>query len=43
MANVIDQEAQNSFVFSEYFLMPMPTGKKATNLRELLQFLREMT
>ncbi|MGA7579358.1 MAG: DUF5752 family protein [Desulfobaccales bacterium] len=43
MANVLDQEAQNSFVFSEYFLMPMPTGKKATNLRELLQFLREMT
>jgi uncharacterized protein DUF5752 len=43
MANVLDQEAKNSFEFSEYFLMPMPTGKKATDLRELLQFLREMT
>ncbi|MGP8050174.1 MAG: DUF5752 family protein [Desulfobaccales bacterium] len=43
MATVLDQEAPNSFVFSEYFLMPMPTGNKATNLRELLQFLKEMT
>ncbi|MGA8572552.1 MAG: DUF5752 family protein [Desulfobaccales bacterium] len=43
MANMLDQKAPNSFVFSEYFLMPMPTGNKATNLRELLQFLKEMT
>jgi uncharacterized protein DUF5752 len=43
MGIVMDQEAANSFVFSEYFLMPMPTGKKANNLSELLQFLREMT
>ena len=43
MVTVLDQEAPNSFVFSEYFLMPMPTGNKASNLRELLQFLREMT
>ncbi len=42
MVNVLDQEAPNSFVFSEYLLIPMPTGKKATDLRELLQFLREM-
>jgi Family of unknown function (DUF5752) len=42
MDTVLDQEAPNSFAFSEYFLMPMPTGHKATNLRELVQFLREM-
>ena len=29
-------------MFSEYFLLTMPTGNKVTNLRELLQFLREM-
>ncbi len=36
-----DQPAENPFQFSECFLMPMPLGKKATNLRELLEILRE--
>ncbi len=35
--------ARNKFWFSEYLLMPRPTGKKAANLRELLQHLREMS
>ncbi len=43
MVTVLDQKASNIFEFSEYFRMTMPTGNKATNLRELLQFLREMT
>ncbi len=42
MVTVLDQEASNIFEFSEYFRMTMPTGNKATNLRELVQFLREM-
>lgn len=43
MVTVVDQQASNIFEFSEYFLMTMPTGKKITNLRELLQYLREMS
>jgi hypothetical protein len=43
MVIVADQPAQNSFIFSEYFLMPKPTGKKAGDLREFLQYLREVT
>jgi hypothetical protein len=42
MIAVADQPAENPFWFWECFLVPMPTGKKATNLRELLQGLREM-
>ncbi len=42
MVTLADQPAPNIFWFWECFLMPMPTGKKATNLRELLQYLREM-
>jgi len=34
--------AQDPFWFRECFLMPMPLGKKAINLRELLQLLREV-
>ena len=37
-----DQPAENPFWFWECFLMPMPIGKKAYNLRELLQALREL-
>lgn len=36
-----EQPAQNPFWFRECFLMPMPIGKKAINLRELLEILRE--
>ena len=43
MVTLADQPAQNVFWFSEYFLMPKPTGKKATNLRELLQHLQVMS
>ena len=38
----LDQPAEHPFWFREYFLMPMPIGKKAVNLRELLQALREL-
>ena len=34
--------ARNPFFFRECFLMPMPLGQKAVNLRELLQALREV-
>ncbi|MFH1596633.1 MAG: DUF5752 family protein [Pseudomonadota bacterium] len=37
-----DQTAKNPFSFRECFLMPMPIGKKAINLRELLQAVREL-
>jgi hypothetical protein len=37
-----DQRAKNPFWFRECFLMPMPIGKRAHNLRELLQALREL-
>jgi hypothetical protein len=37
-----DQTTENPFWFRECFLMPMPTGRKAVNLRELLQALREV-
>lgn len=43
MNKLADQPAQNAFWFSEYLLMPEPTGNRATNLRELLQYLREMS
>jgi hypothetical protein len=37
-----DKPAKNPFWFQECFLMPMPIGKKASNLRELLQAVREL-
>jgi len=37
-----DQPAPNPFWFSECIVMPMPTGKAAVNLRDLLQTLREV-
>jgi Family of unknown function (DUF5752) len=37
-----DQTAENPFWFRECFLIPMPIGRKAINLRELLQSLREV-
>jgi hypothetical protein len=37
-----DQTAENPFWFRECFLIPMPTGTKAVNLREMLQSVREM-
>ncbi|SPF50674.1 conserved hypothetical protein [Syntrophobacter sp. SbD1] len=37
-----DQPAPNPFWFHECIVMTMPTGKKAANLRELLQTLREV-
>ncbi len=37
-----DQPAANPFWFSECFLMPMPIGKKAINLRELYDVLLEV-
>jgi hypothetical protein len=43
MTTLADQPAQNVFWFSEYLVMPQPTGKKATNLKELLHFLRGMS
>ncbi len=43
MLEIADQPTSNVFWFSEYLVMPQPTGKNATNLRELLQFLREMS
>ena len=38
----VDQTAPNPFWFRECFLMPMPTGQKVVNLREMLQAVREM-
>jgi hypothetical protein len=37
-----EKPAENPFWFRECFLMTMPLGKKAINLRELLQILREV-
>jgi hypothetical protein len=37
-----EQTAPNPFWFRECFLMPMPIGRKAVNLRELLQAVREV-
>jgi hypothetical protein len=37
-----DQLAPNPFWFSECIAMPMPTGKTAVNLRDLLQTLRDV-
>ncbi len=37
-----DQPAPNAFLFSECVVMPMPIGKRAANLRDLLQTLREV-
>lgn len=36
-----DWRAKDPFLFRECFLMTMPIGKKAVNLREMLQTLRE--
>ncbi|MDD3580590.1 MAG: DUF5752 family protein [Desulfobacca sp.] len=35
-----EQTAQDPFWFRECFVMPMPIGRKATNLRELVETLR---
>lgn len=43
MDTLADQSAQNVFRFSEYFLIPKPTGKKAAKLRELMEHLQEMS
>lgn len=43
MTTVADLPAHDVFWFSEYFMMPMPTGKKATNLREFMQSLQDMS
>ncbi len=37
-----DQTAPNPFWFRECFLIPMPIGRRAVNLRELLQAVREV-
>jgi hypothetical protein len=37
-----NQTAPNPFWFRECFLIPMPIGRKAVNLRELLQAVREV-
>lgn len=37
-----DQTASNPFWFRECFLIPMPIGRKAINLRELLESVREV-
>lgn len=36
------KRAKDPFQFRECFLMPMPIGRKATNLKELLEILREV-
>ncbi len=42
MISLADHPAANTFWFFEYLLMPRPTGIKATNLKELLHFLRDL-
>ncbi len=42
MTTAAEQVALNGFWFWDCLLMPMPTGKKATNLRDLLQYLPGM-
>jgi hypothetical protein len=42
MTTLLAQQAQNPFWFRECFLMPMPLGRRAVNLRELLQAIREV-
>ena len=42
MAKILEQVAEDPFWFQECFLMAMPLGKKAVNLRELLEGLREI-
>jgi len=37
-----DQRAPSPFWFSECIVMPMPTGKTAANIRDLLQTIREV-
>lgn len=41
MNDILQQSAQDPFWFRDCFLMRMPIGLKAANLRELLQILRE--
>lgn len=42
MIDFSTQPAQDPFWFRECFIMPMPLGRKAVNLRELLEALREL-
>ncbi len=42
MKKQLDKPAKDPFWFRECFLMPMPLGKKAINLRELLHTLKEV-
>lgn len=37
-----NQPAENPFVFSECFILPMPIGRTAQNLRELLEAVRDV-
>lgn len=37
-----DQRAESPFVFGECFILPMPIGRSAHNLRELMEGLREV-
>jgi hypothetical protein len=37
-----DQPAKSPFVFAECFILPLPIGRTAQNLRELLEALREV-
>jgi hypothetical protein len=41
MTDILHQPARDPFWFRDCFLMRMPIGLKASNLRELLQILRE--
>uniref|UniRef100_A0A7V4G9Q8 Uncharacterized protein n=1 Tax=Desulfobacca acetoxidans TaxID=60893 RepID=A0A7V4G9Q8_9BACT len=42
MTQILTRTAQDPFWFRECFLMPMPLGRRAVNLRELLQAIREV-
>ena len=43
MNDILQQKARDPFWFRDCFLMRMPIGRKASNLRELLQSLREVS
>jgi len=42
MSDLLQQSARDPFWFRDCFLMRMPIGRKASNLRELLEILREV-
>jgi hypothetical protein len=37
-----DRVAEHPFVFAECFILPMPIGRTAQNLREFLEVIREV-